>query len=115
MQWYIKVLKNYAVFDGRASRQEYWMFTLFNIIISFALAFLLGILSNATKTNQTVLANVYSLAVLLPGIGVAIRRMHDTGRSGWWCIVPIAGLIFAIEAGQPEANKYGPNPNRQKS
>jgi uncharacterized membrane protein YhaH (DUF805 family) len=115
MEWYIKVLKNYAVFDGRASRQEYWMFFLFNIIISFCLGFALGILSGITKTDQTVLGNIYSLAVLLPGIGVAIRRMHDTGRSGWWSIVPIMGLIYACEAGSPEANKYGPSPNRQKS
>jgi uncharacterized membrane protein YhaH (DUF805 family) len=115
MEWYIKVLKNYAVFDGRASRQEYWMFFLFNFIISIVLGVLLGILSGITKTNQSVLGNIYSLAVLLPNIGVAIRRMHDTGRSGWWCIVPIMNLVYACEAGQPEANKYGPSPNRQKS
>ena len=110
MDWYIKVLKNYAVFEGRASRQEYWMFTLFNIIISFGLGFVTGYLSVVTKTDQTVLANVYSLAVLIPSIAVAIRRMHDTDRNGWWCIVPIASLIFSIEAGQVGANKYGPDP-----
>ena len=110
MDWYIKVLKNYAVFEGRASRQEYWMFTLFNIIISFAIGFVTGFISGYTKTDQTILANVYSLAVLIPSIAVAIRRMHDTDRNGWWCIVPIASLIFAIEAGQVGANKYGPDP-----
>lgn len=110
MEWYIKVLKNYAVFEGRASRQEYWMFALFNIIISIGIGFLTGILSSVTKTDQTILGNIYSLAVLIPGIAVAIRRMHDTDRNGWWCIVPIAGLIFAIEAGQVGQNKYGPDP-----
>jgi uncharacterized membrane protein YhaH (DUF805 family) len=110
MEWYIKVLKNYAVFEGRASRQEYWMFTLFNIIIYIAIAILTGVLSSAVNTDQTVLADVYNLAVLIPSIAVAIRRMHDTDRNGWWCIVPIASLIFSIEAGQVGPNKYGPDP-----
>jgi uncharacterized membrane protein YhaH (DUF805 family) len=111
MEWYIKVLKNYAVFDGRASRQEYWMFVLFNIIISVGLGIGLGILSGITKTDQTVLLNIYNLALILPNIAVGIRRMHDTNRNGWWQIVPIAGLIFAIEAGQTGPNKYGPDPH----
>jgi uncharacterized membrane protein YhaH (DUF805 family) len=115
MEWYIKVLKNYAGFDGRASRQEYWMFVLFNILISIAISIVSNVLRSITKTDQNILGLIYNLAVLVPSIAVAIRRMHDTGRSGWWCIVPIAGLIFAIEAGSPEANKYGPSPNRQKS
>jgi uncharacterized membrane protein YhaH (DUF805 family) len=115
MEWYIKVLKNYAGFDGRASRQEYWMFVLFNILISIGISIISNVLRSITKTDQNILGLIYNLAVLVPSIAVAIRRMHDTGRSGWWCIVPIAGLIFAIEAGSPEANKYGPSPNRQKS
>jgi uncharacterized membrane protein YhaH (DUF805 family) len=113
MEWYIKVLKNYAEFTGRASRKEYWMFALFNIIISIGLGVLGGVLQNATRTNQGILGNIYSLAVLVPSIAVAIRRMHDTGRSGWWCIVPIANLIFACESSQPGSNKYGSNPNEK--
>ncbi len=115
MEWYIKVLKNYAVFEGRASRQEYWMFTLFNLIIAFAIGFIGGILSGVTKTNQGVLGVIYNLAVLIPSIAVAIRRMHDTDRSGWWSIVPIANLIFAIEAGNEGQNKYGPDPKGRRS
>jgi uncharacterized membrane protein YhaH (DUF805 family) len=111
MEWYIKVLKNYAEFTGRASRKEYWMFFLFNILISIGLSVVGGVLSSILKTDQTILSNIYSLAVLVPGIAVAIRRMHDTGRNGWWCIVPIAGLIFACEPSQPGPNKYGPAPN----
>jgi uncharacterized membrane protein YhaH (DUF805 family) len=113
MEWYIKVLKNYAEFTGRASRKEYWMFALFNIIISIGLGILGGVLQNVTRTNQGILGNIYSLAVLVPSIAVAIRRMHDTGRSGWWCIVPIANLIFACESSQPGSNKYGSNPNEK--
>jgi uncharacterized membrane protein YhaH (DUF805 family) len=115
MEWYIKVLKNYAGFDGRASRQEYWMFVLFNILISIGISIVSNVLRSITKTDQNILGLIYNLAVLVPSIAVAIRRMHDTSRSGWWCIFPIVGLIFAIEAGNPEANKYGPSPNRQKS
>ena len=109
MEWYVKVLKNYAVFEGRASRQEYWMFFLFNFIISFCLGFATGLLSAITKTDQTVLGNIYSLAVLVPSIAVGIRRMHDTDRNGWWQIVPIMGLVYSIEAGQSGPNKYGPD------
>jgi uncharacterized membrane protein YhaH (DUF805 family) len=115
MNWYIKALKNYAVFEGRSSRQEYWMFVLIYVLISFALDFIIGLLGATTTTNQTVLSSVFDLAMLVPNIAVGIRRMHDTNRSGWWQIVPIAGLIFAIEAGHPGENKYGRNPNEQKS
>ena len=87
MEWYIKVLKDYAVFEGRASRQEYWMFQLFNIIISFCLGFVTGFLSAITNTDQTILVNIYTLAVLIPNIAVGIRRMHDTERNGWSVLV----------------------------
>jgi uncharacterized membrane protein YhaH (DUF805 family) len=115
MEWYIKVLKNYAVFEGRASRQEYWMFFLFNIIVAFCLGLFIGVLNAITKTDQTVLGNIYNLAVLVPSIAVGIRRMHDTNRNGWWQIVPIAGLIFAIEDSQTGPNKYGPDPKGRKA
>jgi uncharacterized membrane protein YhaH (DUF805 family) len=110
MKWYIKVLKNYAVFSGRASRTEYWMFFLFNIIFSFLLGVLEGILSSVTKTDQRVLGNIYSLAVLIPSIAVGCRRMHDTNRSGWWLIVPIVSLIFLVGEGTKGNNKFGPDP-----
>jgi uncharacterized membrane protein YhaH (DUF805 family) len=111
MEWYIGVLKKYAVFDGRARRKEYWMFVLFNIIVSIVL----GILGALIKFP--IFQIVYGLAVLLPGIGVSIRRLHDTNRSGWWLLiafVPIVGaiilLIFMVTDGTPGDNKYGPNP-----
>ncbi len=110
MEWYIKVVKNYALFEGRASRQEYWMFTLFNVLIYIGLVILTVALSGVTKTDQTILASIYNLAMIIPSIAVAIRRMHDTDRSGWWSIVPIMSLVYAIEAGQSGANKYGLDP-----
>jgi uncharacterized membrane protein YhaH (DUF805 family) len=110
MEWYVKALKKYAIFDGRASRQEYWMFFLINLLVSFGIGLLAGVLSNITKTDQSVLVNIYNLAVLIPNVAVSIRRMHDTDRNGWWCIVPIVSLIYSIEEGQSGPNKYGPDP-----
>lgn len=107
MNWYIKVLKNYAVFNGRARRQEFWMFVLFNFIISFVLGFVGGMIGN------TILSTIYSLAVLLPNIGVAIRRMHDIGRSGWFCLIPIYNIVLAATEGEKGDNKYGPDPKAE--
>ena len=115
MEWYIKVMKNYAVFEGRASRQEYWMFYLFNFIISFCLGICIGFLNVITKTDQTILGNIYTLATILPSIAVGIRRMHDTDRNGWWGIVPIMGLVYSIEAGQSGPNKYGLDPKERNN
>jgi uncharacterized membrane protein YhaH (DUF805 family) len=113
MNWYIEVLKKYAVFDGRARRKEYWMFQLFNFIVAFVLGFTLGLIESMLDIG-TVLSSsasvIYSLGVLLPGIGVAIRRMHDIGRSGWWIICPIVNIVFLFFDSQPGDNEYGPNP-----
>ena len=111
MNWYVDVLKKYAVFEGRARRKEYWMFALFNIIISFVIGFVLGFLGSITGITQLgTLSYLYTLAILCPAIAVGVRRMHDTGRSGWWIIVPIANLVFACMDSQPGPNEYGPNP-----
>ena len=110
MKWYLKVLKNYAVFGGRASRTEYWMFILFQGLFGILLGFIIGILSAVRGTEQSVLVNIYSLATLIPSIAVAWRRMHDTNRSGWWSIVPIVGFIFALSKGTKGDNNFGPDP-----
>lgn len=111
MNWYLDVLKKYAVFDGRARRQEYWMFGLFNFIIAVVLAAIGGII------HTQALYGLYVLAILLPSIGVTIRRLHDTGRSGWWMLiglVPLVGglilLYFMICDSEPNSNDYGPCP-----
>lgn len=127
MRWYIKVLKQYANFEGRARRKEYWMFTLVNFLIIMALQLLLygtvGMEAGMGSTSiLSLLPMLYSLAVLLPTIGVSIRRLHDTGRSGWWLLislVPLIGaivlIIFFVQDSQPGTNQYGKNPKEVES
>jgi uncharacterized membrane protein YhaH (DUF805 family) len=112
MQWYLGVLRKYAVFSGRARRTEFWMFVLINFIITLALAAIEGLLGTGG-----VLGGLYGLGVLIPGIAVAVRRLHDTDRSGWWYLInliPLIGwiifIIFAAQDSQPGTNQYGPNP-----
>ncbi len=117
MSWYLQVLKKYAVFSGRARRKEYWYFFLFNIIISFVLGFIESLVGIAAGSDYSVLGIIYGLAVLLPSIGVSIRRLHDTGRSGWWLfigLIPLIGaiilLIYMVSDSQAGTNQYGPSP-----
>jgi uncharacterized membrane protein YhaH (DUF805 family) len=112
MNWYLAVMKKYAVFAGRARRQEYWMFVLFNAIISVVIGAIEGIAG-----SRGALGGIYSLAVLLPSLAVSVRRLHDINRSGWWLLislVPLVGiivlLVFAVQDSQEGENKYGPNP-----
>ena len=104
MNYYIKVLKNYATFGGRARRAEYWWFFLINMIISFVVGFVGGLI------KLPIIGTIYSLAVLLPSIAVGVRRMHDVGKSGWYLLIPIYNLILAVTAGDPGTNAYGADP-----
>jgi len=112
MNWYTDVLtKRYAQFTGRARRQEYWMFLLFNVIIAVVIGFVDAVI------GWGVLGFLYTLAVLIPGIAVTVRRLHDTGRTGWWILigfVPLIGfiilIIFMVLDSKPGENPYGPNP-----
>ncbi len=117
MNWYLDVLKKYAVADGRARRKEYWMFVLFNVIISLVLQGLDAV----AKTNG-ILAGAYGLGVLAPSICVGIRRLHDTNRSGWWWLiifVPLVGaimlIVFFATEGTSGDNQYGSNPKGMTS
>ncbi len=104
MNYFISVLKNYAKFDGRARRAEYWYFTLFSTLISVLLSVLsytIGILY---------LDTVYSLAVFIPSLAVGVRRMHDVGKSGWYLLIPIYNLILACTSGEVGSNQYGEDP-----
>jgi uncharacterized membrane protein YhaH (DUF805 family) len=118
MNWYLDVLKKYAVFNGRARRKEYWMFFLFNVIISIVLLIVDGIIgTSAVPGALGLLGGLYALALLIPGIAVAVRRLHDTGRSGWWILiglVPFVGgivlIVFLVQDGTPGENQFGKNP-----
>jgi uncharacterized membrane protein YhaH (DUF805 family) len=110
MEWYLKVLKNYAGFSGRARRKEYWMFFLFNMIISYGLQILAATVS---PEIFGILVLIYSLGVLIPSIAVAVRRMHDVGKSGWFLLIPIYNLILAVTEGQSGSNEYGADPKQE--
>ena len=119
MEWYVKVLKQYADFSGRARRKEYWMFVLFNILIAVGIAIVEAVLLGLT---MGVLSMIYALAVLLPGLAVTVRRLHDTGRSGWWVLIsliPFIGvivlLVFMATDGEQGTNQWGPNPKAMSS
>ena len=118
MRYYFEALKKYAVFSGRATRAEYWYFVLFNFIAAVAIVLVGNIIFGYPLTM--VLSWIYALAVFIPGLAVAVRRLHDTGRSGWWIfinLVPFIGsivlLVFLIQDSQPGENKYGPNPKEE--
>jgi uncharacterized membrane protein YhaH (DUF805 family) len=113
MDWYLKVLKQYADFKGRAQRKEYWMFFLFNILAAFVLGFVSGFLGAILHVGagfSSAINLLYVLGTLIPSIAVGIRRMHDLGRSGWWIICPIVNIVFLFIDSQPGSNEYGPNP-----
>lgn len=123
MNYYIKALKNYAVFPGRARRSEYWYFVLFNFLFAMAAA----ILDNVLHLTISIVPEypgfygyiylAYALFAFLPGFAVLVRRLHDIGKSGWFffiVFIPIAGaiwlLVLLFKDSQPGENKYGPNP-----
>lgn len=112
MEWYVKVLKNYAGFDGRAHRKEYWVFVLIHFIVCLALSLLEWIIF-----LPGLFTGLYGLAVLLPSLAVSVRRLHDVGKSGLWVLlslIPVIGLIILIvffcESGDEGENEYGPSP-----
>jgi uncharacterized membrane protein YhaH (DUF805 family) len=112
MEWYVKVMKNYAEFNGRARRKEYWMFVLINTIISIILSIIESILH-----ISNVISLLYSLAIMIPSLAVGARRLHDTGKSGWWQLIgliPIIGaiilIVFMATDSSEGDNQYGPNP-----
>ncbi len=118
MNWYLEVWKKYAVFNGRSRRKEYWYFVLFNLMVGL----ILGLVDSMTglynyEAGLGLLSGIYSLAVIVPGIAVGVRRLHDTGRNGWWLLIgliPFIGaivlIVFCAQDSQPGENGYGPNP-----
>ena len=123
MNWYLKVLHQYADFSGRARRKEYWMFTLFHFIIIVLLAFIIGFTADDLDSPQGIswifigLLAVYFFGTLIPSLAVTVRRLHDTGKSGWFYLlnfIPYVGrfivLIFTCMDSEHKTNKWGKNP-----
>ncbi len=127
MEWYLMVWRKYAEFDGRARRQEYWMFALFNLLAILALAGLGGIGIAINRDYGGILfvpLGLYVLAIIIPSIAVSVRRFHDTGKSGWLIplfvvlgfipfvnlISAIVRLVFMCQDSDPGMNQYGPSP-----
>jgi uncharacterized membrane protein YhaH (DUF805 family) len=119
MNWYLAVLKKYADFSGRARRTEYWMFFLVNLLISIAATLLDRVLDTTfgSADQYGAFSLFYSLAVFIPGLAVAVRRLHDIGKSGWYIlvlIIPLVGiiwlLILLVREGDRGANAYGEDP-----
>ena len=113
MQYFISCIKDkYVCFSGRARRKEYWMFVLFNFLVSFVAQVIDGLLSAGG-----LLCLIVCLGLLLPSLGVSIRRLHDTDRSGWWLLIalipligPLVLLVFMCLDGTSGENRFGANP-----
>ena len=121
MNWFLDVKKNkYATFTGRARRKEIWMYFLVVAIIEIALSIILsilGLIGGVFVIIGSFITVLFGLAIIIPTLALWMRRLHDTGKSGWWLlinIIPVVGsivlLIFALLDSQPGDNKYGPNP-----
>lgn len=121
MEWYLKVLRQYADFSGRARRKEYWMFALFNVIFMF-IAMSIDRLFGTSSSSQNfgLISGIYNLAIIIPSIAVSVRRLHDINKSGWMLLVnfaPLIGtiwlLILFIREGDSGINSYGLDPKNE--
>ncbi len=118
MNWFVSGLKRYAVFRGRAGRPEYWWFTLIYFLISLILGVLDVIAGTySAESGAGLFSGIFGIALLLPVLAVSVRRIHDTGRSGWWlliALIPVIGLIvllvFTLQKGTDGPNAYGAGP-----
>ena len=113
-EYFLDPIQNhYMDFEGRARRKQYWMFVAFNIAVSIVISIVIGMISDTLASG---ISGLYSLALLLPGLGLAVRRLHDTGRSGWFLLlvfIPLVNLIllyFMVIEGDAGPNEYGPDP-----
>ena len=123
MKWFLICVRDkYATFSGRARRKEYWMFVLVFYILLFLISSIPGIIgailgSEGLLLLGSIMEVLLSLAFLIPGLAVSIRRLHDVGKSGWWILInliPLLGnlyfLYLMVKDSQPDANQWGENP-----
>jgi uncharacterized membrane protein YhaH (DUF805 family) len=114
---------NYRNFKGRARRSEYWFIQLFLVLTNLAAAVIDLVLMNGdvdrfvANGGGGIVGLIWILATIVPALAVLVRRLHDTGRSGWWALigfVPLAGtivlLVFTLADSQAQQNSYGPSP-----
>jgi uncharacterized membrane protein YhaH (DUF805 family) len=109
-------LQKYVTFSGRARRSEYWFFVLFTVIVGIVAGVIDGILGTRSSMGTGLVQGLAQLALLLPGIAVGVRRLHDTNRSGWWLLIgliPVVGaivlIVFFVQDSHGD-NQYGPSP-----
>ena len=111
-RWYIHVFKNYGTFDGRATRAEFWSFTLIHVIVSYLLPFIdvfvFGWDYYKEQSESNLFSTVYFLFSLIPCISVTARRLHDTGRNGWLMIIPFVSFYWLCLKSDDGDNEYGP-------
>ena len=118
MKWFIKSIYKYAKFSGRAQRKEFWMYTLFYIIFGTILWYIDTTHSvNIGNDKYGILFLFYNLVLLLPTLGVSVRRLHDVDESGWMLllfVIPVIGflwlLVLFLTTGSKKDNKYGKSP-----
>lgn len=117
MNWYFKVLRDFSNFKGRARRKEFWVFLMINSIMAILMTVLDELLGTKNPIIYGYFSCIYGLIALVPSIAVMVRRLHDIGKSGWWTLIiliPIIGntilLVFASFEGEPDDNKWGPDP-----
>ena len=110
-KYFIEVFtKNFANFNGRARRKEYWMFFLFNFLIGYGLQVVAMVLGENGGAIFAIVAILYVLASIIPSIAIAVRRMHDVGKDWWYIFIPIYNLILCCTEGERRENQYGPDP-----
>lgn len=125
MDWMLLPLKRYADFQGRSQRKEFWMFTLFVALVVFGLQILAGIFAAGSMSVDPntgavvggaglgligIVLLLFYLAIIVPSIAVAVRRMHDQDKSGWFILIPIYNLILYCTPGTSGPNRFGPDP-----
>jgi uncharacterized membrane protein YhaH (DUF805 family) len=122
MKWYLKVLKQYADFNGRARRTEYWMFQLFSFLVIIGIGLLASLMKRIVGSDTAlflagILILVYLIAIFIPSLAVTVRRLHDQNKSGWFLLmqlIPWVGgiiiFVFMVSDGTMGSNEYGPDP-----
>lgn len=112
MKHYINVWKKGLDFNGRASRAEYWFFILTHFIVSFFIGLFMALFFPNNEAYLDIVINTYTILIFIPSVAVAIRRMHDINRSGWYSIIPIYSYILMCYKGDKEANRFGDIPEK---